>query len=139
MGHGAAAFLSLCERFFHLANFGALQVANFHGQFFDGATAHGEGRYEGRVAISLKNLGGHFGGFQAQVAADAFLEIGSGVGVGAYGATESMPFFLSHPIPPEIAIRDGEAWVARPRIEPEAWLDGQVAEPARSPRPRPTG
>ena len=25
--------------------------------------------------------------------------------VGAYGATESMPFFLSHPLPPEIAIR----------------------------------
>jgi len=49
--------------------------------------------------------------------------------VGAYGATESMPFFLSHPVPPEIALRDGEAWVARPRVEPEAWLDGQVAEP----------
>ena len=39
--------------------------------------------------------------------------------VGAYGATESMPFFLSHPMPPEIAIRDGEAWVSRPRIEPD--------------------
>jgi diaminopimelate decarboxylase len=46
--------------------------------------------------------------------------------VGAYGATESMPFFLSHPIPPEIAIRDGEAWVSRPRIEPEAWLGWQL-------------
>jgi diaminopimelate decarboxylase len=45
--------------------------------------------------------------------------------VGAYGATESMPFFLSHPLPPEIAIRGGEAWVARPRIDPEAWLDWQ--------------
>ena len=42
--------------------------------------------------------------------------------VGAYGATESMPFFLSHPLPPEIAIRDGEAWVSRPRIEPDTWL-----------------
>ena len=46
--------------------------------------------------------------------------------VGAYGATESMPFFLSHPLPPEIAIRGGEAWVSRPRIEPETWLDWQV-------------
>jgi diaminopimelate decarboxylase len=45
--------------------------------------------------------------------------------VGAYGATESMPFFLSHPLPPEIAIRGGEAWVARPRIDPDTWLDWQ--------------
>ena len=44
---------------------------------------------------------------------------------GAYGATESMPFFLSHPLPPEIALRGGEAWVARPRIEPETWLGWQ--------------
>ena len=46
--------------------------------------------------------------------------------VGAYGATESMPFFLSHPIPPEIAIRGGEAWASRPRIEPETWLGWQT-------------
>ena len=51
--------------------------------------------------------------------------------VGAYGATESMPFFLSHPLPPEIALRGGEAWVARPRIEPETWLDWQTDDPAR--------
>jgi diaminopimelate decarboxylase len=49
--------------------------------------------------------------------------------VGAYGATESMPFFLSHPLPPEIAIRDGEAWVARPRVDPDTWLGWQVGEP----------
>ena len=49
--------------------------------------------------------------------------------VGAYGATESMPLFLSHPMPPEIAIRGGEAWVARPRIDPDTWLGWQVAEP----------
>jgi diaminopimelate decarboxylase len=47
--------------------------------------------------------------------------------VGAYGATESMPHFLSHPMPPEIALLDGQAWVARPRVEPEAWLANQVA------------
>jgi diaminopimelate decarboxylase len=46
--------------------------------------------------------------------------------VGAYGATESMPFFLSHPLPPEIALRGGAAWVARPRVEPEAWLGWQA-------------
>jgi len=49
--------------------------------------------------------------------------------VGAYGATESMPFFLSHAMPPEIALLDGEAWISRPRVEPEAWLEQQVAEP----------
>ena len=49
--------------------------------------------------------------------------------VGAYGATESMPFFLSHPLPPELALRGGEAWLARPRIEPDAWLEWQVGEP----------
>ena len=46
--------------------------------------------------------------------------------VGAYGFTESMPLFLSHPIPPEIAIRGGEAWASRPRIEPDVWLAWQV-------------
>jgi diaminopimelate decarboxylase len=49
--------------------------------------------------------------------------------VGAYGATESMPFFLSHPLPPEIALRGGEAWVARPRVDPDTWLGLQVGEP----------
>ena len=48
--------------------------------------------------------------------------------VGAYGATESMPLFLSHPIPAEVAIRDGEAWASRPRIEPETWLGWQTGE-----------
>ena len=51
--------------------------------------------------------------------------------VGAYGATESMPLFLSHPLPPEVAIRGGEAWVARPRLDPDAWLAAQVGEPPR--------
>ena len=49
--------------------------------------------------------------------------------VGAYGATESMPLFLSHPMPPEIAVRGGEAWAARPRIDPDTWLGWQVGEP----------
>ncbi len=49
--------------------------------------------------------------------------------VGAYGATESMPLFLSHPMPPEIAVRAGQAWVARPRIDPDVWLGWQTGEP----------
>jgi diaminopimelate decarboxylase len=44
---------------------------------------------------------------------------------GAYGYTESMPLFLSHPSPAEVAIRDGHAELARRRIEPSRWLEDQ--------------
>ena len=47
--------------------------------------------------------------------------------VGAYGFTESMPLFLSHPIPAEVAVRAGRAELIRPRQEPEEWLDRQVS------------
>ena len=47
--------------------------------------------------------------------------------VGAYGFTESMPLFLSHPIPAEVAVRDGRAELIRPRQDPEEWLDRQVS------------
>ena len=56
--------------------------------------------------------------------------------VGAYGASESMPFFLSHPLPAEVALRGGEAWLARRRIDPEAWLDWQSALARRRHRSR---
>jgi len=44
---------------------------------------------------------------------------------GAYGYTESMPFFLSHPVPAEVAIRRGRTELIRRRIEPAEWLDLQ--------------
>jgi diaminopimelate decarboxylase len=44
---------------------------------------------------------------------------------GAYGFTESMPLFLSHPTPAEVALRGGEVRRLRPRIEPSTWLTGQ--------------
>ncbi|HEX6868833.1 MAG TPA: alanine racemase [Candidatus Limnocylindrales bacterium] len=47
--------------------------------------------------------------------------------VGAYGFTESMPFFLSHPIPAEVAVRGGQAALIRPRQDPGEWLDRQIA------------
>lgn len=47
--------------------------------------------------------------------------------VGAYGFTESMPFFLSHPTPAEVVVRDGQAALIRPRVDPETWLDHQLA------------
>lgn len=37
---------------------------------------------------------------------------------GAYGFTESMPLFLSHPVPAEVTISGGRATLARPRREP---------------------
>lgn len=46
--------------------------------------------------------------------------------VGAYGFTESMPLFLSHPIPPEVAVRGGRAELIRPRQEPTEWIERQV-------------
>ncbi len=46
--------------------------------------------------------------------------------VGAYGFTESMPLFLSHPVPPEVAVRGGRAELIRPRLDPSAFLVPQV-------------
>jgi diaminopimelate decarboxylase len=45
---------------------------------------------------------------------------------GAYGFTESMPWFLSHPTPAEVAVRSGVARLIRPRIEPQEMLDRQT-------------
>lgn len=53
---------------------------------------------------------------------DDLLAIGR---AGAYGATESMPWFLSHPAPAEVLLLDGEAHVLRRRQEPGAWLEVQ--------------
>jgi len=49
--------------------------------------------------------------------------------VGAYGATESMPLFLSHAMPAEVVVRGGTAHPARPRLEPETWLDRHLDLP----------
>ncbi|HTC86594.1 MAG TPA: alanine racemase [Candidatus Acidoferrum sp.] len=44
---------------------------------------------------------------------------------GAYGYTESMPLFLSHPSPAEVVTRGGRAALARRRVEPDRWLEDQ--------------
>jgi len=44
---------------------------------------------------------------------------------GAYGFTESMPFFLSHPTAAEVAVRAGRAQLIRPRMMPSELLDRQ--------------
>lgn len=50
---------------------------------------------------------------------------------GAYGFTESMPLFLSHPTPAEVAVRDGETFLLRQHIDPGTWLDAQHIPPRR--------
>jgi len=42
--------------------------------------------------------------------------------VGAYGFTQSMPLFLSHPIPPQVVVSGGIARLASPRMDPETVL-----------------
>jgi diaminopimelate decarboxylase len=46
---------------------------------------------------------------------------------GAYGFTESMPLFLSHPTAAEAAVRGGQARLIRPSITPRELLDRQVS------------
>jgi diaminopimelate decarboxylase len=45
---------------------------------------------------------------------------------GAYGFTESMPFFLSHPSAAEVAVKGGRAQLIRPRVMPVELLDRQL-------------
>lgn len=42
---------------------------------------------------------------------------------GAYGFTESMPYFLSHPTPAEVMVRDKRPVLIRPRMEPEEYIN----------------
>lgn len=46
--------------------------------------------------------------------------------VGAYGFTESMPLFLSHPVPAEVVVAGGRSALIRPRLDPGEWLDRQL-------------
>jgi diaminopimelate decarboxylase len=45
---------------------------------------------------------------------------------GAYGFTEAMPLFLSHPQPAELVATRGRVEVARPRVDPAETLNRQV-------------
>jgi diaminopimelate decarboxylase len=60
----------------------------------------------------------------------------AGLDVGAYGFTESMPYFLSHPIPAEVVARDGRAELIRPRLGPATWLDTQLVPDLVAPGPQ---
>ncbi len=67
------------------------------------------------------------------IARDVLLPADSAVGdvlgvfcSGAYGYTESMPFFLSHPLPPELMVHDGTFSLIRPGITVESLLAQQI-------------
>ena len=44
---------------------------------------------------------------------------------GAYGFTESMPYFLSHGIPAEVMVHDGRYTIIRDRVDAKDFLKGQ--------------
>ena len=64
---------------------------------------------------------------RARIPAPAVGDLVAVLDAGAYGFTESMPLFLSHATPAEVVMEDGHPRLARPRIEPEEWLDRQIA------------
>jgi diaminopimelate decarboxylase len=76
---------------------------------------------------------------------DAFPETRPGdlvvaLDVGAYGFTQSMPWFLSHEGPAEIGVSGGRAHLLRARLDPRAIVDAQFVPAAREPwQQRPTG
>jgi diaminopimelate decarboxylase len=45
---------------------------------------------------------------------------------GAYGFTESMPYFLSHPIPAEVMIEEGRVRLIRKRMEPIEYIENCI-------------
>ena len=53
--------------------------------------------------------------------------------LGAYGFSESMPYFLSHAVPAEVALHRGQARCIRPRLEAAEALTAQAlcGEPER--------
>jgi diaminopimelate decarboxylase len=52
--------------------------------------------------------------------------------VGAYGFTESMPYFLSHATPAEVMMLSSKDYLIRPRLTPEEYLQSQsVPDPLK--------
>ena len=57
VGHGGRALLLFAEELFHLADLGALQVAQFGGNLVQRACDHGQRGEVRRVTIALDHLG----------------------------------------------------------------------------------
>ena len=78
--------MALAERFFGFANFSALQMADFEGDFFERRAEYGQRIDPGSMAVSGDDLRGDRGRFQRQPLADFLLGLGSDVAEGADGS-----------------------------------------------------
>ncbi len=74
VGHGGGALLFFGKEFFGFADFGALQVADFCGDFIEGGGDDGERGEIGGVAVALNDLAADGGGVKAQTGADFFFQ-----------------------------------------------------------------
>ncbi len=104
-------------------------VANPAGRPAAGRTA--ERLADARPLVPVDIVGPLCTGLDVLARPDAFPEPRPGdlvvtLDVGAYGFTQSMPWFLSHPGPAEVAVRAGRSRLIRPRLDPGAVLDAQV-------------
>ena len=72
--HGGGALLAFGEILLGLQDFGALQVADFGGEVFDGAGDHGERCEERGVAVARDDLRRDGFGFEAQRLRDVFFD-----------------------------------------------------------------
>src|ERR1043166_2449863 len=68
--HGRTAFLAFAEIFFHLENFGVLEVTKLGRPTIDARSDHGERAQKLGVTIALNNLGGQRGGFDPEAFAN---------------------------------------------------------------------
>src|SRR6185437_5669248 len=86
--HGGGAFLLFAEVFLRLADFGALKMANFDGDFVERAADDGERSDVSRVAVALDYLGSDGRGLEAETSADAVFMLGLEMAEGADSAGE---------------------------------------------------
>ncbi len=86
MRHGGTALLPAREVFFGFAHFGALQVADFQGDFFAQRGCQREGGDEVGMTIALDHLRGDGCGLEVQAGADHLFHFGTDVREGSDGA-----------------------------------------------------
>ena len=86
MRHGRGALLAGMEELLRFAHFGALQVAHLGCQALNAAGHHGEGREEGRVAVTRDDLGADGFDRQAEFFGDEGLDPRIHTGKSANGA-----------------------------------------------------
>ena len=86
--HGRATFLALGEKFFHLEDLGALQMAELGGPAVERAGGQGEHGHEFRMAVALHDLGGKRGGPEPELGADFLFDARIEVGARADGTAQ---------------------------------------------------